>query len=168
MYTVLGTCSVSVIHPGSARNSDWLFAQGLRNYSFCICFPVALLLPSLDLAIPSWLNVLCEWELVKCFGIAGVRMALLVRPGACPAPACTVALGGALEGDDTVLATFCCPSQGIRRCDANPSGFHLLQCLLSQVPSLIKVQATSALSGGSGLLSESHLLFLTTLTWTVP
>lgn len=60
------------------------------------------------------LNVLCEWELVEFFGMASVRMALLVRPGACPAPAGTVALGGAIEEDDTVLATFHCPSQRIR------------------------------------------------------
>lgn len=57
-------------------------------------------------------NVLCEQELVKCFGPAGVRMALLVRPGACPAPAHTVPLGGAIEGDDTDLATFGCPENG--------------------------------------------------------
>lgn len=73
-------------------------------------------------------NVLRERELVKCFGIAGVKMALLVRPGACPAPARTVALGGAIEGDDTVLATSHCPSQRIRRYDATLSGFHLLWC----------------------------------------
>lgn len=100
---------------------------------------------------------LCEQELVKCFGIAGVRMALLVRPGACPAPAHTVALRGAIEGDDTVLATFYHPCQRIRRCDANLSGFHL-QCSLLQVSTLNKVQTTCALSGGSGMLLESESL----------
>lgn len=104
------------------------------------------------------ISVLCEWELVKCFGIAGVRMALLVRPGACPGPAHTVALGGAIEGDDMVPATSRWPSQRVRRNDVNLSGFHLLQCLLSQGSSLNKVQAASALSGGSGMLLESESL----------
>lgn len=87
-----------------------------------------------------------------------VRMALLVRPRACPAPAHTVALGGAIERGDTVLDTFRCPSQRIRRYDANLSGLRLLQYLLSQVSSLNKVQATSALSGRSAMLLESESL----------
>lgn len=120
------------------------------------------------------LSVLCEPEFVKCFGITGVRTALWVRPEACPALDCTAAVGGAIEGDDTVLATFCGPSQDVRcsrgsedvmlsRVDFISSDASCPTCLASTGCKLL----LPSVGGEEHSWKVSHSLFLTTLTWTV-
>lgn len=120
----------------------------------------SVLLPSLCLAILSWQNGDSTFAACKCIMWTGAGEVLW----ACRCENGTSGEARSLPSPCSHSATGRCHWRGWyrpghfwlsgewRRYDANLYGFHLLQCLLSQVSSLNKVQATSALSGGSGML----------------
>lgn len=157
-----------LIHPDSARNSDWLFCTGTEELVLLHLLPTcSVLLPSLGLAIPGWQNGDSTIAAPKCImwvGAGGVLWDGRCENGtsgearSLPSPCWHSGTGRCHWGGWHSPGHLSLSIPEDQECDANLSGFHLLQCSLSQVPSLIKVQATSALSGGSGLLLGSESL----------